>query len=1183
MDRRYINKNIKEEKRQMNLPIVILLSLIAIVLLIVIMNSASAQTAPPDVTKDVSPTDINIKGTGFDEITTITIEVSGAGSTTTTSVPMDVVFSIDSSGSMSSSDPTGLRKTAAKNFVDMMNPSIDAAGVISWDARIPPTWPTGIDFTFGLSHDFDAVDGVKYWINQIDAYGGTDLNLGLNAAIAMLDANPRPDPSAEVIIFLTDGQGTYTYSYNGGPAADAASKHYVIYSIGLGAGHAVAPLQDMATATGGTYYNSPTAANLQQIFNDIYTTITTSTIPHYVNVTEVTKECIVDEGSYNIMPDSVSTVGGITTIKWLNIGLYSGDNDPDLSDDEVVTLTFEAKSKCCGQNQEVEVYGSAKVDYDDNNGVYAGSVLIPQAYINVDCDTTPPTTTKDHGPCVFYDPSSGIWYMKPCNAIYLYARDLIPLATGVQFLHYEVWWDTDCDGIYDVKKIDMTIYDNDREDLNINIGEIDVEIHIDQECCHMLMWYAVDNFGNQEIPHEQHYRMDGTPPAEIIKTHPDPCYIPISPTEGLIKIGGDIVLEAIDGGTPPCISGIQGTYWGFTYEGVWHPIDPFDDYYGNIPSYFKDGKWWYVYTQPIEFHEECKHVLEYWAVDNVCNIGPTYTQTYWVNICRNTVWIDDDFHTLTPGWWHTKFVDKQMALEWLAPGGTAYVFDGEYYGDFVIDDVPCCDNTGITQMGEYGCFPVDQSAIIHGSETIKVNGVTIKYMEYDPNPDGAIIIDQGVSGTTLRCNKFRMDCIDDAVGVKSFSNYKVNARLNWWGKPDGPSGGYMDDGVTLADGLGVEVQGNVDVEPWLGVHAEASATTLNADTGEVILFNSDGTFAYTFGECCQTSEELPIEYLWEFDDGSYSMEENPAHVYDAPGTYNVILEIKSYDSRLWGEFMFDWAYLTIVVTEPSPLAANADGQDLGGYEIIVNEEIQLYGLATGGIKPYTYKWDLGDGTTSNEQNPVHVYKAEGIYTATLTVTDSIGDTASDTTEVTVYGSDEILVSIDVESNGIVGNNMVFKSKVIGGTEPYTYEWDFGDGTPTNEEANPIHVFENKGTYTVTLTVFDSNGKSDDATITINIKQGKSKSAEIKQVLGGFGVKVTIVAGDINCDWIINVNGLKFIGGKANGEIQANVQETVKLPFTFALGKVDITVTANEIQKDYTAFAIGPLFLSLKEA
>ena len=46
-----------------------------------------------------------------------------------------------------------------------------------------------------------------------------------------------------------------------------------------------------------------------------------STIPYNVDVTEVTQGYIIDEASFNIVPDSVVEVAGQTTITWLNIGL----------------------------------------------------------------------------------------------------------------------------------------------------------------------------------------------------------------------------------------------------------------------------------------------------------------------------------------------------------------------------------------------------------------------------------------------------------------------------------------------------------------------------------------------------------------------------------------------------------------------------------------------------------------------------------------------------------------------------------------------------------------------------------------------------------------------------------------------------------------------------------------------
>jgi len=311
------------------------------VVAIVLTGVVSAQAiVEPAVSKTASPALINIAGSGVNEEMTVTITVTGAGSTSTSTVPMDVVFAIDSSGSMLVNDPSELRLEAAKSFVDKMDPSMDAAGVVSWD--------DDIDFSQPLTHDFPLV---KTKIDSVESYPSdfTNINGGLGEAIDVLDANPRTEDSVEVIIFLTDGlqnQGDYDNSF----AVDAASKGYKIYSIGLSDDHNPDPLIQMASTTGGAYYDSPSADNLQAIFDDIFTQITISTIPHYVDVVEVTQDYIVDESSFNIVPTTVITDGsGITTITWNNIGLIS-DGNPDLSDDETVVLSFNAKSDQSGTN-----------------------------------------------------------------------------------------------------------------------------------------------------------------------------------------------------------------------------------------------------------------------------------------------------------------------------------------------------------------------------------------------------------------------------------------------------------------------------------------------------------------------------------------------------------------------------------------------------------------------------------------------------------------------------------------------------------------------------------------------------------------------------------------------------------------------------------------------------------------
>ncbi|MFC1847492.1 DUF4349 domain-containing protein [Chloroflexota bacterium] len=56
----------------------------------------------------------------------------------------------------------------------------------------------------------------------------------------------------------------------------------------------------------------------------------------------------------------------------------------------------------------------------------------------------------------------------------------------------------------------------------------------------------------------------------------------------------------------------------------------------------------------------------------------------------------------------------------------------------------------------------------------------------------------------------------------------------------------------------------------------------------------------------------------------------------------------------------------------------------------------------------------------------------------------------------------------------------FYGEIAGGFPPYSYEWDFGDGTTSTGEAPP-HAYKNDGNYTVSLTVTDDRGNTETKT------------------------------------------------------------------------------------------------------
>jgi PKD repeat protein len=132
----------------------------------------------------------------------------------------------------------------------------------------------------------------------------------------------------------------------------------------------------------------------------------------------------------------------------------------------------------------------------------------------------------------------------------------------------------------------------------------------------------------------------------------------------------------------------------------------------------------------------------------------------------------------------------------------------------------------------------------------------------------------------------------------------------------------------------------------------------------------------------------------------------------------------------------------------------------------------LNGSAQGGTAPYTYAWDLGDGTSSTASQVGHTYSSAGTYTATLTVTDSRGVSSQATAQITVYP----VLSVSTSATPTAGTAPLpvgFNASTSGGLSPYTFSWAFGDGA-TGAGSAATHTYA-VGTFHPTLTIHDAAG------------------------------------------------------------------------------------------------------------
>ncbi|MEL7663476.1 MAG: PKD domain-containing protein [Methanosarcina mazei] len=212
---------------------------------------------------------------------------------------------------------------------------------------------------------------------------------------------------------------------------------------------------------------------------------------------------------------------------------------------------------------------------------------------------------------------------------------------------------------------------------------------------------------------------------------------------------------------------------------------------------------------------------------------------------------------------------------------------------------------------------------------------------------------------------------------------------------------------------------------------------------------TEGTFPLTvqFTDNSRYAESV----IWDFGDGGSSFQRNPVHTFTASGLYTFSLTATGNNTSVT-KIADDFINVTV---PPVP-------------DFSANITEGLYPLSVQFTDNSSYaeslEWDFGDGNTSTDLNPLHTYSEAGLYTVSLTAT---GNRTSVTRTAESYINVILPPIPDFGANVTTGPYPLTVQFMDNSSYAESVVWDFGDGSVSNER-NPVHTYEERGLYTVTL-------------------------------------------------------------------------------------------------------------------
>jgi len=276
-------------------------------------------------------------------------------------------------------------------------------------------------------------------------------------------------------------------------------------------------------------------------------------------------------------------------------------------------------------------------------------------------------------------------------------------------------------------------------------------------------------------------------------------------------------------------------------------------------------------------------------------------------------------------------------------------------------------------------------------------------------------------------------------------------------------------------------------------------------------------FTFSDNEICKdetvffvdSSKGLSLDYNWDFGDGNTSVLKSPQHNYQNVGSFPVSLTI----TDTFGCTVVNNTELIEVQNVQVDFSSNLLSSNCPPL-------ISTFTNNSSGVN-LSYNWSFGDGLTSSQENPSHLYSTSGNFDVRLIIEDNFSckDTLVMSNMISIFGP---LGTFTYSSDVVCKSDSVVFTANVQNVDSYL--WDFGDGV-FSTDSNPSHLYSDGDFYLPQLIIENTSA--------CQLIVTSDDSIEVIEIIVDAGINQTICLGDsisllaigsaTNYNWISSQN------------------------------------------------------------